>query len=173
MSRLNLVMLGMSQSMSISNSYWFQLSLSKKSKENERALVQKTHKCFLRAPKKYYITYVDRQTPYQYPPPLANWAPMTKSYRYLAPRPPSFTIKPSLTPLPPSSTIRQVPDHQEVYLSATGFSSLIVDLGERVTHTSTDEEALRYHFDDTVDDKDTKKIWSVDSGGTVKVPNLP
>lgn len=85
----------------------------------------------------------------------------------------SKKLPPSLT-TGPRSTIRQVPDHQEVYLSATGFSSLIFDLGERVTHASTDEEALRYHFADIVDEKDTKKILSVDgSGRSVEVRHLP
>ena len=78
-----------------------------------------------------------------------------------------------------NSTIRQVPDHQEVYLKKTGFTSLIFDLGERVSHTATDEEALRYHFDDVVDEKDTKKILDIRGIGSgrgaevVVVPSLP
>lgn len=57
------------------------------------------------------------------------------------------------------STIRQVPDHQEVYLAANGFASIIFDITERVTEPQTDQEALGYHFNDIVTPGDESKIW--------------
>ena len=48
------------------------------------------------------------------------------------------------------SSIRQVPDHQEVYLDSSGFTSIIFDIAERVENVATDEEALKFHFDDIV-----------------------
>ncbi|MCJ1373812.1 multicopy suppressor of ts gsp1 [Loxospora ochrophaea] len=48
------------------------------------------------------------------------------------------------------STIRQVPDNQEVYLSATGLTSITIDITERVSHLPTDIDALKYHLDDLV-----------------------
>ena len=59
------------------------------------------------------------------------------------------------------SEIRQVPDNQEVYLAADGLSSLVFDLGERVTDQATDEAALRFHFDDIVDEGDEKVVWEI------------
>lgn len=64
-----------------------------------------------------------------------------------------------LTPF--SSTIRQVPDNQEVYLSTSGFTSLTFDITERVAHLPTDTAALEYHFDDIVAEGDTKQILSI------------
>lgn len=54
------------------------------------------------------------------------------------------------------STIRQVPDNQEVYLSQTGFASIIFDLTERVSdaEVKNDRDALEYHFNDAVDAED-------------------
>lgn len=58
----------------------------------------------------------------------------------------------TLTPHP-RSTIRPVPDNQEVHLSPTTPTTLITDLLERAappTHPTctTDEAALRYHYAD-------------------------
>ncbi|KAI4097186.1 MAG: hypothetical protein LQ344_000596 [Seirophora lacunosa] len=61
------------------------------------------------------------------------------------------------------SNIREVPDHQEIYLDASGFSSVIIELAERVTQPPTDEEALKFHFEDIVDDHDTSRIWRTDA----------
>lgn len=76
-------------------------------------------------------------------------------------------LNPKLTPLflPffPQSNIREVPDHQEIYLDASGFSSVIIELAERVTQPPTDEEALKFHFEDIVDDHDTSRIWRTDA----------
>lgn len=69
------------------------------------------------------------------------------------------------------SNIRQVPDNQEVYLDKSGLTSLTFDITERVSHLSTDKEALEYHFADIVAEGDTKNIWSVVEN--VELPNFP
>ncbi|PVI07724.1 Mog1p/PsbP-like protein [Periconia macrospinosa] len=48
-----------------------------------------------------------------------------------------------------TSQIRQVPDHQEVYLDTNGYSGVIFEILEYVD--KPDEEALQYHFADLVD----------------------
>ncbi|KAL5121112.1 hypothetical protein ACEQ8H_000963 [Pleosporales sp. CAS-2024a] len=53
-----------------------------------------------------------------------------------------------------TSQIREVPDHQEVYLDADGYSSIVIEMLEYVDKSS-DEEALQYHFADLVDDDGT------------------
>ncbi|TAQ85827.1 hypothetical protein B7494_g5833 [Chlorociboria aeruginascens] len=63
------------------------------------------------------------------------------------------------------STIREVPDHQEVYLDKDGFSSIIFDITERVglagSGAATDGAALTTHLEDIVDsDTDTVQVWS-------------
>jgi hypothetical protein len=61
-----------------------------------------------------------------------------------------------------NSAIREVPDHQEVYLDTNGLTSVIFDITERITpeQASTDEEALKYHFNDIVSGTtDTTKFW--------------
>ncbi|KAI9738194.1 MAG: hypothetical protein M1834_008692 [Cirrosporium novae-zelandiae] len=58
------------------------------------------------------------------------------------------------------STIRQVPDHQEVYLATNGFSSIIVELNQRVpsSKAATDAAALKYHLDDLNDADDKVQV---------------
>ncbi|KAL8812724.1 MAG: hypothetical protein Q9223_007222, partial [Gallowayella weberi] len=68
------------------------------------------------------------------------------------------------------SNIREVPDHQEIYLDASGFSSIIIEIAERVTDPPTDHEALEFHFQDIVDEHDTSKIWRTD---VARLPNFP
>ena len=75
------------------------------------------------------------------------------------------------TPSSSHSTIRQVPDNQEVYLDSNGFTSLTIDLTERVTHFSTDKEALEYHFDDIVAEGDTKQVLAIHEN--VKLVKFP
>jgi hypothetical protein len=53
-------------------------------------------------------------------------------------------------PLTTNSQIREVPDHQEVYIDTDGYSSVVVEILEYVDKPS-DEEALQYHFADLVD----------------------
>ncbi|KAI4146734.1 MAG: hypothetical protein L6R39_003345 [Caloplaca ligustica] len=60
------------------------------------------------------------------------------------------------------SNIREVPDHQEIYLDASGFSSIVIEIAERVTEPAADEEALKFHFEDIVDEHDTGRIWHTD-----------
>ena len=71
-----------------------------------------------------------------------------------------------------NSTIRQVPDHQEVYLATNGFTSLIIDLGERVTETSTDEEALLFHWNDIKDSQD-EAVFLSRCDEDIDLPHLP
>jgi RNA:NAD 2'-phosphotransferase (TPT1/KptA family) len=72
-----------------------------------------------------------------------------------------------------SSNIRQVPDNQEVYLDNSGFSSIVVELLERVD--KPENEALEYHLRDLVEDDEddaaqkTKVWWSGDAVGA-KLP---
>ncbi|KAF2827721.1 Mog1p/PsbP-like protein [Ophiobolus disseminans] len=49
-----------------------------------------------------------------------------------------------------TSQIREVPDHQEVYLDTDGYSSIVIEILEYVDKPS-DEAALQYHFADLVD----------------------
>lgn len=69
-----------------------------------------------------------------------------------------------------NSKIRQVPDNQEVYLDKNGFTSLTFDIMERVSHLSTDIEALEYHFADTIAESDTQDMQSIVEN--VELPNF-
>ncbi|KAL8939892.1 MAG: hypothetical protein Q9211_002535 [Gyalolechia sp. 1 TL-2023] len=71
------------------------------------------------------------------------------------------------------SDIREVPDHQEIYLDASGFSSIIVDIAERVPQPAADDEALKFHFDDIVDERDTGRIWHTDVANLPLFPLVP
>lgn len=55
-----------------------------------------------------------------------------------------------MTHLTAHSNIRQIPDHQEVYLDTNGYTSIVVEILEYVDKPS-DDEALQYHFADLVD----------------------
>jgi len=73
------------------------------------------------------------------------------------------------------STIRQVPDHQEVYLDKDGFTSIIFDITERVglagSGPAVDGAALTTHLEDIVDsDHDTVKVWSTSDTMFSKLP---
>ncbi|KAL8854065.1 MAG: hypothetical protein Q9221_001188 [Calogaya cf. arnoldii] len=68
------------------------------------------------------------------------------------------------------SNIREVPDHQEIYLDASGFSSVIVEIAERVSQPPTDQEALKFHFEDIVDEHDTSRTWHT---GVAQLPHFP
>lgn len=67
--------------------------------------------------------------------------------------------------------MRQVPDNQEVFVDADGFASLTFDIMERVSHLSTDSEALEYHFADIVGADDSKEVTSVVEN--LKLPSFP
>ena len=104
------------------------------------------------------------------------------SYR----RPPLYLRRrqvPYIPPIPPScllqtdklSTIRQVPDHQEVYLDKDGFTSIIFDITDRVglpgSGPATDGAALTTHLEDIIDsDTDTVKVWSTSNTAFSKLP---
>lgn len=73
------------------------------------------------------------------------------------------------------STIRQVPDNQEVYLDKDGFTSIIFDITERVGKPGsgdvTDGEALTTHLEEIVNsDSDTLKVWSTTRTRFSKLP---
>jgi hypothetical protein len=73
------------------------------------------------------------------------------------------------------STIRQIPDSQEVYLDKDGFTSIIFDITERVgppgSTDATDGAALTIHLDEIVDsDTDTLKVWSTTRTQFSKLP---
>ncbi|KAK4098085.1 Mog1p/PsbP-like protein [Parathielavia hyrcaniae] len=63
------------------------------------------------------------------------------------------------------STIRQVPDNQEVYIDKDGFTSIIFDITQRVDAPGEglerDGRALTIHLEDLVgEDADTVKVWN-------------
>ncbi|KAI0005219.1 hypothetical protein F4779DRAFT_621137 [Xylariaceae sp. FL0662B] len=63
------------------------------------------------------------------------------------------------------STLRQVPDHQEVYIDKDGFTSIIFEITERVggpgSNAEIDGQALTTHLEDLVqDDIDRVKVWN-------------
>ncbi len=63
------------------------------------------------------------------------------------------------------STIREVPDNQEVYLDKDGFTSIIFDITQRVGASGEglerDGRALTTHLEDLVgEDADTVKVWN-------------
>jgi len=63
------------------------------------------------------------------------------------------------------STIRQVPDNQEVYIDKDGFTSIIFDITQRVDAPGSglerDGRALTIHLEDLVgDDADSVKVWN-------------
>jgi hypothetical protein len=73
------------------------------------------------------------------------------------------------------STIRQVPDHQEVYLDKDGFTSIIFDITQRVGGAgdgpAIDGAALTAHLEDIVDsDEDTVKVWNTSNTQFSKIP---
>ncbi|KAF2084527.1 Mog1p/PsbP-like protein [Saccharata proteae CBS 121410] len=77
-----------------------------------------------------------------------------------------------------ASNIRQVPDNQEVFLDSNGFTSLIFDLTERVDAPAagSDEEALKYHFSDIIDEEtneDSTRIWQSGAVGMGKMASHP
>lgn len=55
------------------------------------------------------------------------------------------------------SQIREVPDHQEVYLDTNGYSSIVVEILE-YQEKGSNEEALQYHFADLIDEEDSTNI---------------
>lgn len=67
------------------------------------------------------------------------------------------------------SDIRQVPDHQEVYLDKDGYTSIIVEVLERVEKPDTD--AVLYHLQDILDeDAADAKLWTSNSAHLSKLP---
>ncbi|PSN62826.1 Mog1p/PsbP-like protein [Corynespora cassiicola Philippines] len=72
-----------------------------------------------------------------------------------------------------SSQIRQIPDHQEVYLENDGYSSVVVEILERVERAS-DEEALQHHFADLTDGTgDRTSVLGIEGVGVARVADKP
>ncbi|KAF2237459.1 Mog1p/PsbP-like protein [Viridothelium virens] len=73
------------------------------------------------------------------------------------------------------SDLRQVPDHQEVYIDANGLTSIIVDILERQPSEmcSDDEEVAINHLKDITNDHDLMhtKIWTAGAAQFSKIPN--
>lgn len=53
-----------------------------------------------------------------------------------------------------SSTLREIPSHQEVFLSPTTLTSIIIEINQHETSTTSDIDAAIYHFRDVVDTAD-------------------
>jgi len=69
-----------------------------------------------------------------------------------------------------ASEIRQVPDQQEVWLDKDGFTSIIVEILERVDKPS-DIGALEYHLKDIVEEDVTDtKIWTSSQARFSRLP---
>ncbi|KAK3115587.1 hypothetical protein LTR53_004893 [Teratosphaeriaceae sp. CCFEE 6253] len=67
------------------------------------------------------------------------------------------------------SNLRQVPDNQEVYLDTDGFTSIAVDILERVD--KPDREALEWHLKDIVEEDVGKmKVWRLSEARLAKMP---
>lgn len=74
-----------------------------------------------------------------------------------------------------TSTLRQVPDSQEVYLDKEGYTSIIFDLLDRVgppgSTDATDGAALTIHLEEIVDsDTETLKVWNTTPTRFSKLP---
>ena len=70
-----------------------------------------------------------------------------------------------------ASEIRQVPDNQEVYLDPDGFTSIVIDILERVE--KPDIEALKFHLQDIVEeDEGQTKVWTTGDAHISKLPYI-
>lgn len=63
------------------------------------------------------------------------------------------------------SQIREVPDHQEVYIDKDGFTSIVFDINERIGEKGStpeiDGRALTAHLEEVVeDDIDRVRVWN-------------
>lgn len=69
-----------------------------------------------------------------------------------------------------TSQIREVPDHQEVFLDTNGYSGVIFEILQYV-EKPTDDEALQYHFTDLVEGTgDSTNILEQGSAVMTKIP---
>ncbi|KAF3004865.1 hypothetical protein E8E13_005669 [Curvularia kusanoi] len=71
-----------------------------------------------------------------------------------------------------TSLIREVPDHQEVYLDQDGYSSIVVEILE-YQEKGSDEEALQYHFADLIDEEDSTNILAQGRAAMAKLSDKP
>lgn len=79
-----------------------------------------------------------------------------------------------------ASAIRDVPDHQEVWLSKTGFTNIIIEINQRLSsqEAPTDEDALKFHFRDLAESTeasaaDETRFWSSGKAVLSKMPEAP
>ena len=63
-----------------------------------------------------------------------------------------------------------MPDNEEVYLDAHGFTSIIFDITERVVDPPTDTAALQYHLNDIVDHDERVTVWRSGPATCAKMP---
>ena len=78
------------------------------------------------------------------------------------------------TDKPLNSAIREVPDTQELWLDANGFSSIVVDLCDRID--KPDLEAFDDHLDDILGERQpgqTGRRSEVLSGGEARCGKMP
>lgn len=66
---------------------------------------------------------------------------------------------------PKNSLLREVPDNQEVYIDKDGFTSIILEIDERVggdgSTPEIDGQALTTHLEEVVgDDAERLKVWN-------------
>ena len=54
-----------------------------------------------------------------------------------------------------NSDLREIPSHQEVWLSPTTLTNIIFEINQFETSRSSDIDAAIYHFKDVIDDEDT------------------
>ena len=65
-----------------------------------------------------------------------------------------------------------MPDNQEVYLDKDGFTSIVIDILERVE--KPDVEALKFHLLDIVEeDAGEMKVWTTGQAHLSKLPETP
>lgn len=67
-----------------------------------------------------------------------------------------------------------MPDHQEVYLDRSGFSSVVFDILERVHNAQNDDvEALKFHLQDIVESDASTTIVHRIEAKNVKLAKMP
>lgn len=64
-----------------------------------------------------------------------------------------------------NSQLRQVPDNQEVYIDKDGFTSIVIEINERIggegSTPEIDGRALTTHLEEIVrEDADRLKVWN-------------
>jgi Ran-interacting Mog1 protein len=63
--------------------------------------------------------------------------------------------KPLSNHIPTNSDLREIPSHQEVWLSPTTLTNIIIEINQYETSQPSDAAAVTYHFKDVIDPEDT------------------